>query len=217
MSATKELMAYDSCKSIRKDTMGNNTRFSHSDCLDIQDPTGISNEEGELLYGLIRVLKPHRILETGTNIGVSTAYMALACRDNNVGHIVTIEHLDIVAERARKKLADVGLSEYVTVANCEVSKFGLNGDVDFMWLDTEFDQRYAELVRFFPYVKPGGMIGIHDLCELDNPAYGGVNSDMIRWMKIGILRVVNFNTTSGVALFQKSRGDNDSIQKIMGG
>lgn len=216
MSATKELLAADTAKSIRKDEHTSNSRFSHSDCMDIQDPTGISNEEGELLYGMIRALKPHTIVETGTNIGVSTAYMALACHDNGFGHIDTIEHLDVVASRAIKKLRDVGLSSYVSVFNMEVDAYSPPASIDFMWLDTEFDQRYSEMQRFLPLLTPGGVIGIHDLCELDNPAYKGFPDSLGLMIRVGNLRVMNFMTASGVVFFQKSRGY-DSVMRVIGG
>lgn len=206
MSATKELLALDKAKSIRADAHTNNSRFSHSDCLDIEDPTGISNEEGELLYGLIRCIKPKMILETGTNIGVSTIYMALACRDNGFGSIITVEHLGFVADRARKKIADVGLTQYINVIHGKVEE--LNSPippVDFIWLDTEFKTRYEEMNRFLPSLSPGGFVGIHDLCDLRNPEYGGVPTWMRTQINSGELRLVTFNTASGVVIFQKAR------------
>jgi predicted O-methyltransferase YrrM len=218
MSATKELMAADPAKSLRKLLTDAGTRFSHSDCMDMQDPTGISNEEGELLYGLVRATKPKVILETGTNIGISTAYMALACRDNGFGHITTIEHLGIVAGLAEKKLSDVGLLQYVSVMRGEVADFKNDPttNIDFMWLDTEFHQRYAELVRFFPLVSPGGIICIHDLWRLEEESYGGVPSDIMWWIRLGHLRALTFATDSGVTVFQKRR-ETDYLSALQGG
>ena len=217
MSATRDLLSLDANKSIRKDPTGTNSRFSHADCLDIQDPTGISNEEGELLYGFLRCIKPLIVVETGTNIGVSTAYMAHALRDNGWGRIFTVEHLGIVAERAKKKLRDVRLEDYVTVATGEFDSVNLpDGLIDFAWLDTEFKTRYAELVRLLPRMRDGAFIGIHDLTEVDNPAYGVMPDTMHRALETGELRAVNFNTTSGIVMFQKSRGW-DSLRLISGG
>jgi predicted O-methyltransferase YrrM len=44
-----------------------------------------------LLYLLVRQFKPTVILELGTNVGVSSAYQAMALRDNGGGKIVTFE------------------------------------------------------------------------------------------------------------------------------
>jgi len=48
-------------------------------------------EMGELLYGLIRMLKPDLVVETGTYKGGATRYMARACKENDSGHVVTCE------------------------------------------------------------------------------------------------------------------------------
>ena len=42
-------------------------------------------EEGRLLYGLVRALKPEVIVEIGSLVGCSTSHLALACRRNGRG------------------------------------------------------------------------------------------------------------------------------------
>ena len=198
---------------------GNGTywQFSHEDLKDLGDPTGIFIEEGELLYGLVRAMKPKSLLETGTNIGVSTAYAALAVRDNlkygvGAAPIRTIEHLPCVAERAVKKLADMDLLQFVNVIAGDVDEFlsamernpGQYGaPYDFVWLDTELAHRYSEFVRVFPHVSPGGIICIHDLWELDNKEFGGLPDKMWSWFVTGDFRVIPLNTGHGVTIFQK--------------
>ena len=48
--------------------------------------------EGQMLYGLVRALRPERILEIGTGYGFSTIHLAAGCRDNGVGRVWTVEN-----------------------------------------------------------------------------------------------------------------------------
>lgn len=214
MTATDQLLQLDPTKKIlshkeKYGPMGRDNQFSHSDCQDMQDPTGIAIEEGELLYGLVRTVKPVSILETGTNIGVSAQYMALALKDNGFGHLTTIEKDGFVARRAQDKINVMGLSSFVTIANTTTTEFfaGQHADTtyDFLWLDTELKERYNELVTLFPRVVPGGIICIHDLWCLEHHWYGGVPAQMREWIKSGELRGLTFKTDHGVTVFQKRR------------
>jgi predicted O-methyltransferase YrrM len=44
---------------------------------------GIEVETGEFLYAMTRLLKPDRVLETGTHWGIGAAYMGTALKDNH--------------------------------------------------------------------------------------------------------------------------------------
>lgn len=61
---------------------------------------GISGKNGQLLMNLIHYLKPNKILEIGTSLGISTAYMALAAPD---AQIVTLEGCKETARVAKKQ------------------------------------------------------------------------------------------------------------------
>lgn len=210
MTATEKLLALDNTKSVVPVGPGTNDKqFSHADLGAINNPTGISIEEGELLYGLVRTTKPHSILETGTNIGVSASYMALALKENGFGHLTTIEHSRHVAEIAQNKFHTMGLDELITVANMGTGEFfaalSPNEMFDFLWLDTELKERYQELLTLWPHVKPGGIICIHDLWCLEFDWFGGVPEGMKALIRSGELRGLTFQTTHGVTVFQKRR------------
>jgi predicted O-methyltransferase YrrM len=182
----------------------------------LNDPTGISIEEGELLYGLIRTTKPMSVLETGTNIGVSASYIALALKDNGLGgKLTTIEHDGTVANAAREKFRTMGLDN-VTVLNLSTHTYfaGLTDEkFDFLWLDTELKERYNELLTLFPRVVPGGIICIHDLWMLDFDWFGGVPEAMKALFRGGNLRALTFQTEHGVTVFQKRR-ENDYLADL---
>ncbi len=84
---------------------------------DIARQTATSDKYGRLLARLAREMRPCGILELGTSVGVSTAYMAAACP---TARVLTMEGLDAVARAARRHLEAAGLTG-VTV---------MSGDID---------------------------------------------------------------------------------------
>jgi len=67
--------------------------------------SSIRPKYGELLYRLIDYFKPGSILELGTSIGVSTAYLAL---NDTQRQVITIEGCEAAAKVARKNLDQLG-------------------------------------------------------------------------------------------------------------
>lgn len=126
---------------------------------------GLEAEVGEFLYGFIRVLKPEWILETGSHVGVGAGYLGYALRYNKKGHLDTVEFLPELNKQARERVGKLGLSTYVTCHFGDVKDFvPQNGKLyDFILLDTEPQTRFAEFEKFYPYLKEGGFLFIHDL------------------------------------------------------
>lgn len=122
-------------------------------------------EIAEFLYSLVRVLKPANILETGTHLGVSTLYMALALRENEKGLIYTYEIIPQLLERAEQLWSDFkGLNRYISpLLESSLTTNYFPKEIDFLFLDSEPGYRFDELNRFWPYLKVGGMVVIHDL------------------------------------------------------
>ena len=55
------------------------------------DAGTLSGQEGELLYALVRAIRPLRIVETGTANGVSTTFLLTALERNGTGTLVSID------------------------------------------------------------------------------------------------------------------------------
>ena len=68
-----------------------------------------SPELGRLLYGLVAELKPGRVLEFGTALGISGAYIQSAMVANGEGTLTTMEGAPGVAEVARETWNRCGL------------------------------------------------------------------------------------------------------------
>lgn len=75
----------------------------------------VSKETGELLYMLARSMKAKTIVEFGTSFGVSTLFLGAALRDNGGGRIITTEFEPSKVARARRNIAEAGLSDLVEV------------------------------------------------------------------------------------------------------
>jgi hypothetical protein len=52
---------------------------------------GISFEDGKILYGLVRALKPDYVIETGVAAGVSTSFFGAALIENGRGKLFSVE------------------------------------------------------------------------------------------------------------------------------
>ena len=55
------------------------------------DAVGIASTEGEVLYGLVRALRPQYVVETGVATGVSTSFISAALIDNGSGRLYSID------------------------------------------------------------------------------------------------------------------------------
>jgi hypothetical protein len=66
---------------------------------------GIHPDEGKVLYGLVRALRPQNLVETGVAGGVSTAFLCAALIENEVGKLVSI---DLPPEEAQGRMHDDG-------------------------------------------------------------------------------------------------------------
>lgn len=68
----------------------------------------------EVLYHLTRVLRPQKVLEMGTCVGISGSYIAAALQFNNQGRLWTIEGSLATAALAQQTFQMLGLSDRVT-------------------------------------------------------------------------------------------------------
>lgn len=139
------------------------------------DDGGVEVESGEFLYGLVRRLKPQKVLTTGVYTGVSDLYIAQALKDNGFGEITALEFESTHIKRAREMWERMGVSSFIRTVLTDSLKFEPKETYQFMFLDTEMHLRFHELVRFYPNLEQGGFILIHDmprsLCQ------GNVNTD----------------------------------------
>lgn len=191
----------------------------------IQEPTdprytcsntgGVEHEVGEFLYGLVRMMKPLFILETGTHWGISASYMAAGLKDNNWGKIITIELDEGNYNRAKLLFSQLELTDYVKPVNMAAENYDSDERrFDLIWLDTEPHLRFAEFIKFVPLLNPGGFIFIHDLGGhmsqtgdtingITNWPFGDIPEEIKKMVNGGELRPFHFATPRGLTGFYK--------------
>lgn len=109
---------------------------------------------GRLLYCLVRAGKPRRLLELGTNIGVSAAYIATAIAMNKTGRLVSIDFSRPRLVLADELLRDLGLDSVDLIEGDfdEVlpAELGSLKRVDFAYIDGDHERdstlAYFEMV-----------------------------------------------------------------------
>ncbi|MFA5129224.1 MAG: class I SAM-dependent methyltransferase [Patescibacteria group bacterium] len=103
-------------------------------------------ETCEFLYSLVRILKPNKVLETGTAKGIAAIAMASAMKENGFGKLFTIENKKDIAEIASARLDKAGLSKFVkvivqdSIQFCEETRFKFK----FAFLDSSIPIRTKE-------------------------------------------------------------------------
>lgn len=68
-----------------------------------------------LLFRMVRTLQPDSCLEMGACVGISASYIASALELNGRGRVLSLEGADVLAERSRRTLEDLDLSERAEV------------------------------------------------------------------------------------------------------
>lgn len=178
---------------------------------------GIEVETGEFLYAMVRLIKPERVLETGTHWGIGMSYLGQALKENKKGKLDTIEFLHEIYCRALERRNAMGLEGIVEIWNMDAAQFPHPGSTfqtyKLILLDTEPQTRFAELIKFFPYLEDGGFVFIHDLHQHMHQVpneehgfawpYGGLPQQIKDWVKDGELRPFHFETPRGLTGFYK--------------
>jgi predicted O-methyltransferase YrrM len=172
------------------------------------DAGGVEVEAGELLYGLVRAMKPERILETGTRLGAAAAYIGLALEENGRGMLTTIEINPDYVQSARTLMRRLGVSEYVQCIAGDACLYRPSEPVDMLFLDTELQFRFADAVRLWPWLKPSGLLIIHDLHahmeQLSIGTYGAMPDAMRSWIVTGQLQSLHIETPRGLYVGQRT-------------
>lgn len=180
-------------------------------------------EVGCFLYGLVQLIKPKLVLETGTYKGGAASYIAEALKDNGYGKLDTVEYEFAHIKTARERIGRLGTENFVNFVQSDSLRFEPRIEpeqYDLMWLDTEPQLRFAELVKFFKHLKPGGFVFIHDcpptLCqgninpdhpEMKSYPFGDLPQEIIDWVKSGELHPMAFPNPRGMYGFYRPRLD----------
>ncbi len=180
----------------------------------------IECEVGEFLYGIVRVTKPRRVLETGTYKGVSSSYIAQGMKDNQLGLLDTFEIEEQHINTSKQLWEILELLPWIKAHHEPAQNYNPTINHEIIFLDSEPNLRFNELVKFFPNLSHGGFAFIHDLPptltqgninpdhpEIPSWPFGNLPQEIKNWVKDGELRVIHFPNPRGMVGFYKPRLD----------
>lgn len=182
---------------------------------EMADDGGVELEVGEFMYGLVRLLKPHNVLTTGVYTGISDMYIAQGLKDNGYGKSTAIEFEPVHLNRARELWKRVDILNQIDSHLLSSLEFQPTGMYQLMFLDTEPDIRFKELVKFFPHLEPGGFVFLHDLHhhlgqqtipgQVENWPWGKLPQEIVNWLMLRELKPWYFPNPRGLTGFQKRK------------
>lgn len=178
---------------------------------------GTEVEVSEFLYSLTRMIKPNFVLETGTHIGISSSFIGQALKDNEKGKLVTLEIELSHLTNARHLWDKIGIEAYVSGYLSRSLEYEIGDqEIDFLFLDSEPQLRFDEFLRFWPHLRQGGFIAIHDL----HPhlgftketihgifcwPYGDFREKIGPYILSKDVQIFSFPTPRGLTFFQKRK------------
>jgi predicted O-methyltransferase YrrM len=141
-------------ESLAVDKIGERSHASSADVREISKlvrNSSISVKYGKLLYRLVHYFKPEKIVELGTGLGISTAYLAAA---NKVAEILTIEGSTSKIEFAESELTKLGLTNISFFSNrFEDVLSDLKVDRARSLIFIDGNHNYKSTMRYFNHFK----------------------------------------------------------------
>ena len=190
-------------------------------------------DSANLLYGLVRSMKPETCVEIGSARGKSACYIGIALTENGRGRLYAIDphratHWNDAdsadtLEAIRANIAALGLSEQVTIirSTSEEAARDWRHPIDLLFIDG--DHSYEGVKRdwdlFVPHVKPFGVVVFHDTAWEIADHQMQARPDMGVPRFVDELReagypVLTINRDYGVSLVQPTPGGRPLRQKV---
>lgn len=178
---------------------------------------------GWVHYGLIRQLKPIRVLCVGSRHGYIPAILAQACKDNKKGRVDFVDagfgegdenHWSGVGfwktEKGQSTFKKFGLKNYLKlfVMTTDDFKNKLRKNIEYDYIYIDGDHSFSGVKRdfnlFWPILRKGGFMAFHDVSVVGTKPEGeyGVNK---LWEKVAKKNSIIFDFKgSGLGILQKN-------------
>ena len=151
---------------------------------------GVNRGDQRAIFYLINSFKPNNVLEIGTHIGCSTVHIALALRKNAIGHLTTVDLIDINdpvkkhwvrfnSKHPPSKLMEmVGTAAKVSFMKDDSINFLTNcrQKFDFVFLDGSHKAKmvFQEVPLAMRLLNKNGIILLHDYFPRNEPIWDNV-------------------------------------------
>ena len=177
-------------------------RTNHPELYTARAQPAAEDEVGDLLWALIRLLKPDSVLETGTAFGHTAARMCDALEMNGVGSLTTIEmkrnRFLIAKESLTDRPAIAINSAYEQYTPPRGTKYGL------CFFDATRRNRDQEYLHFRPWIPDNAVLVFHDT-GAQHPGMNGVRA----LEDAGLIRSLFFATPRGISVAIPISNDGD--------
>lgn len=178
--------------------------YPHESLIDSHQDGCTEGWIAEIVGALVKAHRPKMLVELGSFLGTTTAWLALAM--DSTGEASTLFAVEPDAERARivkQRLCELPLKNvghYVLeTPSPQVIGDWLDRSIDFAWIDNDHQRHHVEqeIVALWPKMRPGGIMCFHDVasdgvCQLGPliRKYGGVALDLPRLGPDGGLGII---------------------------
>ncbi len=160
-------------------------------------PASLPPSQGKILHDIIYDASPKTVVEIGCFIGISSIWIASALQKLEDGHLHSIDmflpklprppfhwgFLEDPLELAQNYAKDSNLEHYVSFYPLKSGQFGrdlknyVTSPIDFLFIDGDHSivGCLDDFITFYPYVREGGFILLHDIypknCGYKGPRY----------------------------------------------
>jgi predicted O-methyltransferase YrrM len=156
----------------------------------------------EFLRTLVTTVKPDLVVETGTFSGISTLWIAEALKRNGRGRIITCEFDPVVFAKAKSRIQESGLADWIVCRNESSLEMKIDGTIDLFFSDSDMPVREQEVRRYLPQINPFGLIVMHDASS----HLKIVREAALKLEQEGLISVVLLPTPRGLVVAQKREG-----------
>jgi len=156
----------------------------------------------EFLRTLVTTTKPELVVETGTFSGISTLWIAEGLKRNGRGKVITCEFDPVVYAKARTRIQESGLSDWIECRNESSLEMKIEGTIDLFFSDSDMPIREQEVRRYLPQINPFGLIVMHDASS----HLKTVRDAALNLEREGLISVVLLPTPRGLVVAQKREG-----------
>lgn len=139
-----------------------------------RDELALTQDEGNFLYALVKLIKPKVLFEIGTHKGVSSSYILQAMKENGFGHLWTTDPVDYGA--APKVIFED--RHWITFMDKMGKDVKLEEQMDFVFVDgfhTKEDV-LPEIDNLLPQLAPNAVVIFHDAQDEKTNIEEGVNA-----------------------------------------
>jgi len=152
-------------------------------------------EMSDLLFSLVRMLKPALVVESGSFHGDTTEHLRFACQSNYYGRVISCEVNEEYLAQARNRC----IEERLTFFHGRAVDLPELKECDFFFCDSNYECRREEM----ELVKPGCFVVVHDTTHASWESYGRGSGTSPVYEYVKAQKGLLFEVSRGFGMFVK--------------